>query len=448
MSRSALRRAVATTLAGLLAASAFVAASVSDRMDRVHVTAYFSSANGLYPGDQVRILGVPVGEITSITPESDGSKVTFWFDRRFKVPANAEAAVLSPALVSARVIQLSPPYTGGDTMTENAVIPNQRTAVPVEYDELRTQLAKLSESLQPTGPGGLSAAGSMINTTANNLRGQGANIRGALTELSQALSALGDHSDDISGTVKDLSVLVSALRSSSDVLQQLNGNLASVTGLLAQNPNAVGAMLRDLDVAVRDVDGFVADNRAALGTTFDRLSSLSTMLHERLPELKQTLHVTPNTLSNFVNAYRPATASVAGTFALTNFANPLQFICSGIQAASRLNYEQSAKLCAQYMAPIIKNREYNFPPLGTTIGLLQIPTVGAMARPNEITYSEDWMRPDYRPTSTPGPNTEALAPPGAAEALPGAAASLADEPVTPNPQDGLRGLMTPPGAGS
>ena len=30
------------------------------------ITAYFTSAVGLYPGDQVRILGVPVGEIDSI----------------------------------------------------------------------------------------------------------------------------------------------------------------------------------------------------------------------------------------------------------------------------------------------------------------------------------------------------------------------------------------------
>ena len=53
--------------------------------------------------------------------------------------------------------------------------------------------------------------------------------------------------------------------------------------------------------------------------------------------------------------------------------------------------EQSAKLCVQYLAPIIKNRQFNFPPLGQNL------FVGAQARPNEITYSEDWLRPDYIP---------------------------------------------------
>ena len=76
---------------------------------------------------------------------------------------------------------------------------------------------------------------------------------------------------------------------------------------------------------------------------------------------------------------------------ITNFANPITFICGAIQAASRLNAEQSAKLCVQYLAPIVKNRQYNFLPLGMN------PFVGAPTRPNEMTYSEDWMRPDYVP---------------------------------------------------
>ena len=80
---------------------------------------------------------------------------------------------------------------------------------------------------------------------------------------------------------------------------------------------------------------------------------------------------------------------MTGALAVNNFANPIQFLCGAVQAASRLGAEQSAKLCVQYLAPIIKNRQYNFPPLGENL------FVGATARPNEITYSEDWLRPDY-----------------------------------------------------
>jgi len=106
-----------------------------------------------------------------------------------------------------------------------------------------------------------------------------------------------------------------------------------------------------------------------------------------------------------------------------------------------LGAEQSAKLCVQYLAPIIKNRQYNYPPLGLNL------FVGATARPNEITYSEEWMRPDYIPPQPP----PASAPPLPADGgpPPPAMAPLAAEaPVATNPADGLQGLMVPPGAGS
>jgi phospholipid/cholesterol/gamma-HCH transport system substrate-binding protein len=98
-----------------------------------------------------------------------------------------------------------------------------------------------------------------------------------------------------------------------------------------------------------------------------------------------------------------------------------------------LNAEQSAKLCAQYLAPIVKNRQLNFPPIGIN------PFVGSMARPNEITHSEDWLRPDYRPAA-PAPAAPAPAPAPAAPAAPLPPAPLAAEglpaPVTVNPVPG------------
>jgi phospholipid/cholesterol/gamma-HCH transport system substrate-binding protein len=320
----------------------------------------------------------------------------------------------------------------------------ERTAVPVEYDDLRQQLEKLTETLQPTQPGGVSTLGAFINTAADNLRGQGGDIREALIRISKVFSMLGDHSDDIFGTVKSLAALVSALKDSSALLGQLNGNLAAVTGLLANDPNEVGNAVKDLNDVVGDVASFVRDNRDSLGTTSDKLGQLSTTLVESLDDLKQTLHVAPTALQNFLNIYEPANAAFTGALALNNFSNPISFICGAIQAASRMGNEQSAKLCAQYLAPIVKNRQYNTLPLGENF------FVGAQARPNEITYSEDFLRPTYGPNALPPPPAGAPPPPPA-----GPPPTPADgSPVYPaeakptDPAAGLPGMMTPQGGGS
>jgi phospholipid/cholesterol/gamma-HCH transport system substrate-binding protein len=427
------RIGLAVVLVLALVGGIVVAARSLSKMDRTHITAYFDNSNGLFRGDEVRILGVPVGAIDAIEPESNRVKISFWVDDTVKVPAEARAAILSPQLVTARAIQLTPAYTGGPVMRSGAVIPQTRTAVPLEWDDLRAQLDKLTAALQPTQPGGVSTLGAFINTAADNLRGQGANIRDTIIKMSQAFSILGDHSNDIFSTIKNLSVVVSALHDSSALLRQLNGNLASVTALLANDPDEVGHAISDLNAVVGDTRSFIADNREALGTTTDKLSSISKAVGDSLDDIKQTLHVAPTAFQNFINIYQPAQSALSGALAINNFANPISFICGAIQAASRLGNEQSSKLCVQYLAPIIKNRQYNFPPLGENF------LVGASARPNEVTYSEDWMRPDYVP-----PQTNAPAPPAPPDAAPLAAESA----TATDPAKGLPGMMVAPGGGS
>ena len=417
---------VALVAGGVLTARAFA------NRNQVEVVGYFDNSNALFPGDDVRILGVPVGRVTKVEPQPDGVKVSFWFNRRYKVSADVNAAVLSPMLVTGRAIQLTPAYSGGPVMKSGAVIPRNRTAVPVEWDQVRTQLQRLADMLKPTTPGGVSTLGALVNTAADNLRGQGGNIRETVIKLSQAMSILGDHSGDIFSTLKNLSILVTALQGSSDVLSQLNENLASVTGLLANDPTKVGDTLIYAQAVIAEVKQFVDDNTGTIGTTADRLTSISNALYESLDDIKQTLHIAPTTVANFSNIYEPANGAFTGALALNNFANPVSFLCGAIQAASRLGAEQSAKLCVQYLAPIIKNRQFNFPPIGEDL------FVGTQARPNEVTYSEDRLRPDFVPPAAASPG-----PPPSATPTQSVDAALPAEISQTDPAAGLTGMMAP-----
>ncbi|MDT5096918.1 MAG: phospholipid/cholesterol/gamma-HCH transport system substrate-binding protein [Mycobacterium sp.] len=451
MSRLMSRTTLAVALVVVMILGVIVGVRATGQGARTIVVGYFDNSTGVFAGDDVRILGVPVGKVEKIEPQPQRVKISFWFDRKFKVPANVNAVILSPQLVTGRAIQLTPAYTSGATLQNGAEIPQSRTAVPVEWDDVRDQLQRLNELLQPTKPGGVSTLGEFINTTADNLRGQGATIRDTVIKLSQTLSALGDHSKDLFGTLKNLSTLVSALHDSTDLLEQLNRNLASVTSLLADDPNKVGLTMEDLNAVVGDLQSFSADNREALGTTSDKLASITTTLVGSLDDIKQALHLAPTTLQNFSNIYEPANGSFTGALAVNNFANPLAFICGAVQAASRLGAEQASKLCMQYLAPIVKNRQYNWPPLGFN------PFVGAQARPNELSYSEDWMRPDNVPPAVPAgpsaPPSPAQGPPLPAEA-PAPLAAEAPPPnasppptVSTDPTAGLPGMMVPSGGG-
>lgn len=426
MSKLSTRLLVVAAALALVVGGGYFAVQAFQRASRTEVVGYFQNTNQLFSGDDVLIQGVPVGKVEKIEPGPEKVKVTFWIDDKYKVPADAKAVILSPQLVTGRAIQLIPPYRGGATLRGGAVIPLDRTAVPVEWDQVRTQLQRVADLLKPDQPGGVSTLGGFINTAADNLRGQGASIRESVIRLSQAVSILGDHSNDLFSTFKNLSILVSALQDSTGLLERLNTNLAEVTGLVADDPNKVGQALRDMSAVADDVRSFVADNKEAVGTASDKLASVSTAIVGSLDDIKQVLHVAPTALADLNNIYEPAVGSLTGILAANNFANPVSFICGAIQAASRLGADQSSKLCAQYLAPIVKNRQYNFLPLGENL------MVGTQARPNEVTYSEDWMRPDYVPPSRP--------------AAP-AAQQAAAQTVTTDANAGLAGMMTPPAGG-
>lgn len=438
----AVRTVTAIALAVILALA--VTLVVSPGWGRTATTtyvAYFANTNGLFVGDEVRIAGVAVGTVDTIDPRPTDSKVTFSVDSRYSVPADAKAAILSPSLISARAIQLVPPYSGGPKLSAGSSIPLERTAVPVEWDDLRRQLEKLTESLRPTTPDGVNTLGEFINSTADNLRGQGDTARDSILKLSQAISALGDHSTDIYSTIRNLQLLVSALHSSSELLASFNRNFATATTLLANTPDEVADAVAGLDRALSDLRGFVAENREGLGVTFDRLGSITTALNESRDVIKQLGHVAPSVFQNFVNIYQPAQGGLTGILALNNFADTVSFICSAIEAASRRGADYSSKLCVQYMAPIVKNRTYNFLPLGVN------PFVGAQARPDEVTYSEDWLNPNLPPPPQQNPGPDTAAGPLPAEApLPPAAPP--PQTTATDPSQGLPGLMMPGGQAS
>ncbi|CDO89571.1 virulence factor Mce [Mycobacterium triplex] len=436
MSRDTLRKITATSLVLTLAVGSFlVARNLWKDVERNTYSAYFTEANGLFVGDEIRILGVAVGVVDKIEPQPTSSKVTFSVDKQYPIPADARAAILSPSLVTARAIQLVPAYSGGPKLAPGSSIPLNRTAVPVEWDDFRKQLEKLTEALQPTSPGGANSVGEFVNSAADNLRGQGDTARDTVIKLSQAISALGDHADDIFSTVRNLQLLVSALYSSSDLLAAFNQNLASVTTVLTNSPHEIGNALTALDGALADVRDFLAENREAMGVTFDRLGSITTALNDSRGDIKQILHIAPTVFQNFLNIYQPAQSAMTGILALNNFADIPQFICSSIEAASRARLARVSKLCLQYINPIIKNRIYNYIPAGIN------PFVGTQARPSEITYSENWLRPGYPPPDAPPPAADAPPPADAAppaEAPPPPSAGMSSTDV-------LRNLMLPTG---
>ena len=391
---------VGTVIVVLAIVAGLIGWNVYKKLTHNNVVAYFPETLALYPGDRVQIMGVPVGAIDSIEPAGDKMKVTFHYDNTYKVPANASASVLNPSLVASRDIQLSPPYTGGPVMADGAVIPIERTQVPVEWDELRNSINRILQGLGPTQEQPKGPFGDVIESAANGLEGKGQQINKTLNSLAEALTALNKGRGDFFGVVRSLALFVNALYQSDQQFVALNTDLASFTNKFTNTNNEVSNALRDLNQLLTTTRQFVDKNGDVLIHDIDNLADTTNTILQPEPRdgLETGLHVFPNLSANIANISSPVAGGLVTLPVLANFANPMQFICSAIQAGSRLGYQESAELCAQYLGPILDAIKFNYLPFGLNMA------TAAATLPKMISYSEPRLQPPggYKDTTVPG----------------------------------------------
>ena len=226
------------------------------------ITAFFPTATAVYPGDDVRVSGVKVGTIDSIEPQGTRTKMTITVDHGVPVPADAKAVIVAQNLVAARYVQLTPAFRGnGPKMADGAVIPQDRTGVPVEWDDVKKQLERLATDLNPNGDMSTSSVGRFIDSAANALDGNGDKLRQTLAELSGVGRIFAEGSGNFVGIVKNLQVFVTALKNSNEQIVSFNDRLATLSSVLDGSRSDLDAALTDLSTAVTELKRFVAGTR-------------------------------------------------------------------------------------------------------------------------------------------------------------------------------------------
>jgi phospholipid/cholesterol/gamma-HCH transport system substrate-binding protein len=385
-----MKRRKLPVIVGCLLAVAFVAGSIvlikQTYFGPTRITAYFTSATGIYPGDEVRVLGVKVGTIDAIDPVGGQARMTLDVDSGVTVPADARAVLVAQSLVAARYVQLAPAYdSSGPTMRDGAVIPVERTAIPVEWDEVKTQLMRLATDLGPqSGVSGTSVS-RFIDSAANAMQGNGEKLRQTLAELSGVGRILADGSGSLVDIIKNLQLFVSALRDSNEQIVQFGARFATLTSVLNDDRPTMDAALTNLSSAVGDVQRFVAGSRAQTVEQMQRLANVTQNLVDHKTDLENVLHVTPNAIANGYNIYNPDTGSMVGAFVLNNFADPVSFVCGLIGSIADVTAAETGKLCSQYLGPALR-----------TVGLnaLPFPVNPYLAHsPNNVIYSDPDLAP-------------------------------------------------------
>ncbi|OBF28485.1 MCE family protein, partial [Mycobacterium sp. ACS4331] len=351
------------------------------------VTAIFPSAHGIYPGDDVRVAGVKVGTVTDISPAGTTVTVTLKVDHGVRVPADARAVIVAQNLVSSRFVQLAPGYTGGPLMADGTVIPDDRTAVPVEWDEVKEQLNRLATDLGPTLTDGSSSIGRFIDSAANAMSGNGDKLRNTLAQLSKVGRVLAEGSGDITEIIRNLNTFVAVLRDSNQQIVQFQDRLASLSSVLDGGRSDLDAALTNLNEAVVEVQRFVANTRDKAAEQVTRLGNVTQNLVDHRDDLEQVLHVSPTAIANAYNMFDPRTGGASGVFILNNMSNPSMFFCGMIGALENVTSVETGKLCEQTLGPGLNAMNFNYLPFPFN------PLMTSAPSPGKLIYSEPSLQP-------------------------------------------------------
>ncbi len=274
--------------------------------DAKTVTAYFPRTVSVYEGSDVRVLGVAIGQVEEVVPEGTQVKVVMTYDSDVEVPQDAQAVIVSPSVVGDRYVQLTPAFEDGDkVMADNTVIKVDKTAIPLELDEIYSSIDKLTVALGPEGANREGALTDLLEQTAKNFGGQGEDFRRTIEDFGKLSETLDNNKEELFDSASQLENFIKTLADNDQTVRSFNKSLGEVSSLLADERQELTTALSNLGTALDEVARFVKGNRAVLGRNIRDVNRVAKILVRQRENLDEILDAGPLALTNLYHTYNP-----------------------------------------------------------------------------------------------------------------------------------------------
>ncbi|MGH3678636.1 MAG: MCE family protein [Mycobacterium sp.] len=269
------------------------------------VTAQFEDSVGLYAGNAVSVLGMPVGKVTSIVPKDTYVEVTLEIQDGVDVPADVQAVTVSTSILTDRHIELTPAYGGGPKLKNGDVLGLPRTRTPVEFDRTLAMVDKLSRALRGDGQGQGPLA-DLVGIGAKITTGNGQNIKTTLDQLSQALRLSADngaHSKkDIQAIAANLAQLTQAAADNDTAIRDFGSNVRQLSDILADEDLGTGSTGATINQILAQATSLLEQNRNGLKSTVADFQTITKAMTDYRRELVEFFDVAPLAVDNVYNA--------------------------------------------------------------------------------------------------------------------------------------------------
>ncbi|MFI1238910.1 MCE family protein [Nocardia salmonicida] len=296
------RTMMIATTALALGSCSLLPSQFDDALGRsTKITADFENIAGMYEGNEIMVLGLAVGKVDKIVPKGTYVEVHMTIDSGVKIPKDAIAAIISPSIVTDRHIEVSPPFTGGETLKSGDHLPKARTRTPVELDTMIKTIDQFAAALKPEpGQEGLGPLSGRVLYPV--LNGNGQKIRETLDALSGALKVGVDNKDAISNIIIKLNELTTMLADNDQSVRDFSDRVTAMSGLLADQAPGLQATLDQLNQFLNNTSTTFAGHQEELAASLTGLTTVTNQLRANSGAMVEIVDVVPLLMQNIDGA--------------------------------------------------------------------------------------------------------------------------------------------------
>ena len=244
--------------------------------DRSTYTAVFSDVTGLANGQDVRIAGVRVGEITKIGVYKDRTSavVDFRVASTSVLTGGTIATIKYRNLIGERYLSLSQGPGSPTALRDGDTIARNHTQSALDLTLLFNGFKPLFAALSPKDVNDLS--GNIISV----LQGEGGNINSLLSRTASLTSTLADRDVVIGRTITNLNTVLGTVDAHDKALGDLLDQLQRFVSGLAQDRTAIGSSLTNINNVTGQTADLLRSGRPAIQSDVASLGALASLLNK------------------------------------------------------------------------------------------------------------------------------------------------------------------------
>jgi phospholipid/cholesterol/gamma-HCH transport system substrate-binding protein len=253
--------------------------------------AEFTDVAGLVEGDEVRIAGVRVGQVTGIQLADEQDRPTAVVELEaadVPLPVDVEALIRYRNLVGQRYIALTEGGgAGGETLEENGLIPLARTTPALDLTVLFGGFQPLLQALSPADMNRLSYEIIQV------FQGEGGTVESLLSHVASLSDSIADKDAVIGSMIDNLTTVMSSVAARDQQLSSLVVSLQQFVSGLAADKDAIFDSLQTIDELAVATSGLLEDARPPLAADIQALGDLSSNLADSEQAVEDFLQLAP-----------------------------------------------------------------------------------------------------------------------------------------------------------